>query len=131
MNTVQRVSKGSLSHPLAAGVFYSFIWLALEALVLSVLITTGSVGEDNPVRYTYVVHGIALFIGGIIAGRRSGHKGWYHGGITGFIYMLLVLLIAFLAVDAKLSFDKWMLVIVAFAVGAIGGMIGVNLKKSK
>ncbi|MGZ9584765.1 TIGR04086 family membrane protein [Paenibacillus marinisediminis] len=131
MNSIQRVTQGPLKHPLVAGVFYGFIWLALEALALSILLSTGSAGEDNLVRYTYLVHSIACLFGGFTSGRRSGKKGWYFGGITGVIYMLLVLIIAFLAVDVKLGLDKWLLVLAAFAVGSLGGIIGVNMKKGR
>lgn len=131
MNTVQRVTQGRWNHPVIAGVFYGFIWLAVEALALSVLLTASSTGEENVVRYTYLVHGIALFIAGFTSGKRSGKKGWYYGGLTGVIYMLLILLIAFLSLDVRLGVDKWLLLLPAFATAALGGIIGVNMKKSK
>lgn len=130
MNTVQRVTQRPMNHPIVAGVCYGFIWLALEALALSVLLSAGSAGEDSLVKYTYIVHTIALIIGGFTAGKRSGKRGWYYGGITGALYMLIVLLIGFLAMNVTLGLDKWILLAASFVVSAIGGIIGVNMKRS-
>ncbi|MCE5171719.1 TIGR04086 family membrane protein [Paenibacillus profundus] len=130
MNAIQRVSHWKVSHPLLAGVVYAFVWMALGALALSVMLYSSSASEDDMISYTYIVHAIALFIGGWISGRRSGKKGWYYGGITGLCYSMLVLLIGFLAMDAGLSGTKLLLVLIAFCIGALGGIIGVNMSRT-
>lgn len=129
MNTVQRITQRPMYYPIVAGVCCGFIGLALEALILSVFLNAGPTGEDSLVKYTYIVHAIALLIAGFTAGKRSSNRGWYNGGITGSLYMLIVLLIGFLAMNVSLSWDKWILILLAFVVSAIGGIIGVNMKK--
>lgn len=130
MNAIQNVTRWKLGHPLLAGIVYAFVWMALGALALSVLLYSSSASEDEMKGYIYIVHCIALFIGGWISGKRSGKKGWYYGGMTGIAYALLVILIGFLAMDAGVSLQKFVQTIAAFAVSAIGGIIGVNMSKS-
>ncbi|MCM3289041.1 TIGR04086 family membrane protein [Paenibacillus sp. MER 180] len=130
MNAIQNVTRWKLGHPLVAGIVYAFVWMALGALALSVLLYSSSTSEDEMKGYIYIIHCIALFIGGWTSGRRSGKKGWYYGGMTGIFYVLLVMLIGFLAMDAGVSVQKLVQTVAAFAVSAIGGIIGVNMSKS-
>lgn len=131
MNALQRVSQWKPNHPILAGIVNSFIWMAMGALALSVLLYSSSANEDKTLGYIYLVHIIALFIGGWTAGRRSGRRGWYYGGLTGFCYAMLVLIIGFLAMDAGISLHKLILVAVAGACGALGGIFGVNMSPNK
>lgn len=103
----------------------------MGALALSVLLYSSSATEDKTLGYIYLVHIIALFIGGWTAGRRSGRKGWYYGGLTGFCYAMLVLVIGFLAMDAGITLQKLILVAAACACGALGGIFGVNMSRNK
>ena len=80
--------------------------------------------------YTYIVHGIAAAFGGLTAGRRATSKGWYQGSLTGAFYGIIVLLIGFLALDSAPSGVDLLWVLAAAAIGALGGMFGVNLQKS-
>ncbi|WP_374019648.1 TIGR04086 family membrane protein [Paenibacillus thiaminolyticus] len=131
MNALQRVSQWKPNHPILAGIVNSFIWMAMGALALSVLLYSSSANEDKTLSYIYLVHIIALFIGGWTAGRRSGRRGWYYGGLTGFCYAMLVLIIGFLAMDAGISLQKLILVAAACACGALGGIFGVNMSRNK
>ncbi|CAH8708487.1 TIGR04086 family membrane protein [Paenibacillus thiaminolyticus] len=131
MNALQRVSQWKPNHPILAGIVNSFIWMAMGALALSVLLYSSSANEDKTLSYIYLVHIIALFIGGWTAGRRSGRRGWYYGGLTGFCYAMLVLIIGFLAMDAGISLQKLVLVVAACACSALGGIFGVNMSRNK
>ncbi|UHA74329.1 TIGR04086 family membrane protein [Paenibacillus sp. 481] len=129
MNTVQHVSKWKFGHPILAGVTYAFIWMALGALALSVLLFSNSTNEESLTKYTYIIHTFALLIGGWTAGRRSRYKGWYYGGLTGLLYALLIFIIGFLAMDSDFNGLRMILLIAAFGVSALGGIFGVNTKK--
>ncbi|MCR8846001.1 TIGR04086 family membrane protein [Paenibacillus sp. SC116] len=129
MNAMQRFSSGKLSHPLLAGIGYAFLWLAIGALALSILLVATSTQEDNLTKYSYFVHGFALLIGGWTSGKRSGRKGWYYGGVTGILYALLVFVIGFLALDMQWDAIKWIALAAAFGLSALGGIFGVNVSK--
>jgi len=100
------------------------------AFILSLLLWLTSMQENELSIYTYVVHGISVGIGGFVAGKRAGSKGWYQGGLTGALYGLIILIIGFLALDSP--FDLAMIIGVAavFLIGAVGGIMGVNTRNN-
>ncbi len=81
--------------------------------------------------YTYIIHIFSAIVGGMVSGKRAGKKGWYHGGLTGAFYTLIILLISFLALDNSLHLGNILWIGLAFVIGAIGGMFGVNLRQNK
>lgn len=105
------------------------IWLAVGALLLSLLLQFSSMKESELPSYALAIHAFASFVGGLTSGRRSEKKGWYNGSLLGLLYGLIVLIISFLASDASLSWYSALLLGAVLAAGAFGGMIGVNLKK--
>jgi putative membrane protein (TIGR04086 family) len=115
--------------PLFSGLVYAMIFMLLGTMMTSLLMLATDMQESSVQSYTMSIHGVAMFVGGIIAGKRSGSKGWYHGGMLGLVYSFIVWLIGFLAYDAGLSSDTLFLLGVSFLAGAFGGMIGVNLKR--
>jgi putative membrane protein (TIGR04086 family) len=130
MNPMKNVPKvGVPGSPLLYGVFYSAVWLAAGALLLSLLLRFSSMEESELPRWVWVIHAFSALAGGFTAGKRSGRRGWYTGGLLGLLYGMLILLIGFLAADAKLSSGSAVLMAVAAAAGAAGGMLGINTKK--
>jgi len=129
VNPIKNVSKVSVSSPTLAGAMTACIWLAAGALLLSLLLRFGSMQESSLPMYALGLHGCSSFAGGFSSGKRSGRKGWYFGGALGVVYALLIVLIGFLSVNAGFSAHTWSLLAVVIPAGAIGGMIGVNLKK--
>lgn len=119
---------GKLS-PLFAGLVYAAAVACLSTILLSLLLALTGLREDTLPVYVYFIHGISTAVGGFVAARRSGEKGWYRGGMLGAIYALAVTLISFLGFDARLSTQSFIFLFVCFAVGAIGGMLGVNTRR--
>lgn len=111
------------------GALTACIWLAVGALLLSLILKLSSMQETLLPMYAMTVHGCASFAGGFSSGRRSGRKGWYFGGSLGLLYALIIILIGFLSVNAGFSSHTWNLLAIVVPAGAIGGMIGVNLRK--
>lgn len=111
------------------GALTACIWLGAGALLLSLILKFSSMQEAALPMYAMTVHGCASFAGGLASGKRSGRKGWYFGGGLGILYALIIILIGFLSVNAGFSSHTWNLLAVVIPAGAIGGMIGVNLKK--
>ncbi|MEK3788852.1 MULTISPECIES: TIGR04086 family membrane protein [Paenibacillus] len=131
METIRRWSSARMSHPLLTGVLHAFIWMLIGSLILSTLLWLTHLKEQDLSLYTYLVHGISLFAGGFMSGKRSGQKGWYQGGLTALLYGVIVLLVGFLALDAAVGLQDMLHMAVAFCIGAVGGMIGVNMSHSQ
>jgi len=122
-------SRKLMAMPMLAGITYALIWLAVGALLLSLLLHFTSFKESNLEMMAFVVHSFASFVGGFSAGKRANSKGWYYGASLGIVYGLLIIIVSFLATDVSLSLHSAILLFTVLAAGAIGGMIGVNLRK--
>lgn len=118
-----------ISHPTVSGLWYGFLWMLIGALILSLFLHVGQMQEDNLNVYTYLIHALSIGFGGMVAGKRTGRKGWYQGGLVGILYGVIVLLVSFLALDSKLILNDFLLLIPASLIGMVGGVMGVNLQK--
>ncbi|RUS47698.1 TIGR04086 family membrane protein [Cohnella sp. AR92] len=126
MKSIPQVSGFRIASPVVSGILWAIIWLAAGTLLVSVLLYSSSMGEDEIVPWVFGVHGFASLCGGFVSARRSGRRGWYVGFATGLIYALLVLVSSYLAHDIGWTVRILSLLGVSCAAGAIGGMMGVN-----
>lgn len=131
MHLIRRLFTFRISNPTLSGLFYSFFWMMVGALLLSSLLWSSGMKEQSLSHYIYVVHAVAAAFGGLVSGKRSGRRGWYHGGLTGILYGLMIIIIGFLALDSSLRLGDLLLIAAVVASGAIGGMFGVNLKNNR
>ncbi len=130
MYLIRRLFSWRISSPVLSGLSRSFMWMLLGAIVLSLLLWGSGMKEQDLAMYTYIVHGIAAAFGGLTAGRRASSKGWYQGALTGVFYGVIVLLVGFLALDSSPAGIDGLWVLAAAAIGALGGIFGVNLQKN-
>jgi putative membrane protein (TIGR04086 family) len=129
MNRIKQASQARISSPLISGLIYSLIFMAIGTLVLSLILFSTKTQEDSLSLLTAIAHGISLFVGGWISGKRAGSRGWYHGGMLGLVYSLLILIVGFLAYDAGLNLMSLKLLALFIISAALGGMLGVNSQK--
>jgi putative membrane protein (TIGR04086 family) len=115
--------------PLFSGLMAALVFMLLGTLMTSILMLATNLQESSLYSYTMSIHGVAMLIGGMVAGKRSGTKGWYHGGLLGAVYAFIVWTIGFLAYDAGITEQTLYLAVLSFISGALGGMLGINLKK--
>ncbi|SDY03453.1 TIGR04086 family membrane protein [Thermoactinomyces sp. DSM 45892] len=78
---------------------------------------------------TFLINASSIFTGGLISGKRTERNGWIMGGIQGILYTLILMIIGFLAFDTSLRVEPLIFGICSFGLGALGGMIGINLSK--
>ena len=130
MSSVKQAPKPPvIGPPLLAGVAFSLIWLAAGALLLSFMLHFGNMPESKLGTYALLVHAVSALAGGFSSGKRSERRGWYNGGLLGGIYGLLVIIVSFLASNASVSWHSLLMLGAVLVAGALGGMIGVNLKR--
>lgn len=129
MNPMRNVSQVRITSPLFSGLVYSLIMMTIGTILTSLLLFLTSTQESALHTLTTIIHGVSLFIGGWVSGKRAGNKGWYYGGMLGLIYFLIIFLVGFLAFDAGLNLQSLQLLGIFFASGALGGMLGVNTRK--
>lgn len=129
MLNMKQVSPVRIGSPMLTGLIYAFVSMALAALLASVILSAGNQGEEVLPVYAYIIHSVSTFIGSFASGRKSGSKGWYHGGLLGLFYSVIVLIIGFLSFDKGLDWSILLFAAGAFVIGALGGIFGVNTKK--
>lgn len=123
-------TKKIFAMPLLAGLTYALIWLAAGALIVSIFLQFTSMKESSLSTMAYVIHGVAALVGGLSSGKRADSKGWYYGSALGIVYGIMIIIVSFLASDISPSLHSLLLLAFVVGVGAFGGMIGVNLRKS-
>ncbi|WP_397386617.1 TIGR04086 family membrane protein [Paenibacillus roseipurpureus] len=126
---MKTVSPIRITSPLFSGLLYSFSMMTIGTVLTSLFLLLTSTQESSLHTLTTIIHAVALFIGGWVSGKRAGSRGWYHGGIVGVFYFLLIFLVGFLAFDAGLNLQSLQLLGILFASGALGGILGVNTQK--
>lgn len=122
-------SEGGRFAPLFAGLVYAASVACVATILLSLLLAVTGLREHSLPLYVYFIHGLSVFIGGFVAAKRAGEKGWYRGGMLGAVYGIAVTLISYLGFDAKLSSQTLVFLLVCFLVGAFGGILGINAKR--
>jgi len=117
------------SSPIITGIITTLCLVLAGSLVTSLFLQFSSISENSMPYFTYTVNGISLLVGGYLAGKKGGQKGWYFGGLTGVTYFLVIVLIGFLAFDVAPMLNSLIYLAFSFVVGAIGGIVGVNMAK--
>lgn len=129
MNTFTKVPRIRISSPLLSGLINATICLLAGMIVLSLFLAWTDMKEQSLSVWVYIIHALASTFGGMASGKRAVRKGWYHGGLAGLIYSVIILLAGFLGFDASMDMQTLAMITLSFACGALGGMIGVNRKK--
>ncbi|ACL69640.1 TIGR04086 family membrane protein [Halothermothrix orenii] len=109
------------------GVVLGVVILILLSLILaffSNIITALSLSSLN----TVLIIGNFMIIGfiGFFIARRVEENGWLNGGLGGLIYMAIIILLGTISMPISIG-NIFLLLILGLLVGAIGGIIGINL----
>lgn len=73
---------------------------------------------------------ISIMFGGTCIARRARSKGWLNGSLIGLFYMFILFLLSSITTTG-FKVDKYVLImmLVGIAAGAVGGVVGINLKR--
>lgn len=126
-----------------SGGFASFALGFLKSMAISVVLTLGvflifaiilsytPLGEEAIVYIAYITEIVAALVAGFIPAKRAGTKGLLTGAVSGFLYILIIWIVASLASDGFFM-GSHILTMAGLSViaGAIGGITGVNTKSS-
>ncbi len=106
--------------------------ITIPVFLLFALILTNT---DFPEKFVSTAVIITTIISVLTAGSTSTrglkNKGWLNGGLVGFIYMLVLYLLSSILFN-NFTINKYVVTMTVIGVltGAIGGIMGINLKKS-
>lgn len=72
---------------------------------------------------------ISLFIGGFVIGKRTGKKGWLEGIKLGLIFLFVLTIFNYLALDTSFTLKTIIYYLILTSSSTFGSMIGVNKYK--
>ncbi|WP_096188247.1 TIGR04086 family membrane protein [Evansella halocellulosilytica] len=108
-------------------------------LTILVLVITVSFITSLLLRFTSLQEGslgwiligfsfLAMFFGGLVAGGRSGEKGWLAGAVTAILYTVVIFLVQFLGYNQGFDLQQLMMHSGYLIAAVLGGMFGVNIR---
>lgn len=116
-----------LIRPILSGILSIVSILFAFSLMISLLLHFTMIKEASVHWFLLPITLLTLFIGGVIAGYKSGQKGWYFGGVTGLAFLLIAWLVSFLGFDMLVTLKSLLIYLAYLLLAMIGGMFGVNM----
>lgn len=119
-NNIKRVLKGSA---------FSILITLIGLLIYSIILSYTSVAESTIPTIIIIITGISILIGSTISTANIKKNGIVNGILVGLIYISLIyLLSSIITGNFLLNINSIIMIIVSGLTGAVGGIIGVNMK---
>lgn len=111
------------------GIAISMILSLLMMLILSMVLSFSSVKENVIMPTVIFISAFSILVSSFLVAKRIESKGIIYGSLLGLIYMLMLyLLSSILNFDFSLNTNAVVMITFGIVGGAIGGVLGVNLK---
>ncbi|MTI70951.1 MAG: TIGR04086 family membrane protein [Firmicutes bacterium] len=108
---------------------FSYIFTIIFFIIFALILTYTSI----PDKYLPIMNSITMILsialGSIYMGIKADNKGWLNGALVGILYMIILTIISLIMIKS-FNLDLYLMLkyLISIITGAIGGMIGVNLK---
>lgn len=105
-----------------------FVMSFLMILVYALILSFSSVSDASMTKVTQTILIISIAIASAYGGKKARRKGWLFGGGLGLLFAILMIPFS-MAFGDQLVVDIYLMakLVLSAVVGAIGGIIGVNL----
>lgn len=113
------------------GILAAYVITVPVFMLFSLLLTNIDFPQRLIMPVVVVTTIISVLFAGSIAAKGAKSRGWLNGGIVGLIYMIVLYIISSL-VFKNFEINRYVLTmaVIGMLTGAIGGIIGINVKKS-
>ena len=126
---MEKIFKNSMSHSIVKGVGISIILTLALFIILGICLANTKLSEGIIKPAIIIISGISILAGTSIGTINLENKGIFRGAIIGFLYIFILYLISSILLrDFSLNIYSIIMFIVSFLCGAVGGIIGVNIK---
>ncbi len=119
------------ARPLGIGAAVGVVTCLVSLLVMAALLLT----QDTPQNFVSPLALVALvvgcFVGGVTAARIAGKNGWLMGLSCGGVLFLLLLLASGFAPFQNTATHPLLKLAVMLLSAAVGGIVGINLKRKR
>ncbi|MFY9414402.1 MAG: TIGR04086 family membrane protein [Tepidanaerobacteraceae bacterium] len=110
------------------GVFFAYLFAIFLFLVLAFIMYFSSISENIIPKAVIIISAVSILLGGINTTKDLESMGWLHGGLVGFIYTGILIILSFIIVPSfALSINIAIDIFISFLVGVVAGIIGVSL----
>lgn len=114
--------------PAAEGVLRGFIITVVLLLIFAVVMTFTEVSEKASSTFYLVTTILSIMYGSIYAVRKIKRRGWLVGIIVTILYLLVLYIVSVVSGNpAVIGTDRIPRILLAIIVGALSGIIGINL----
>lgn len=111
------------------GILVSIGITLIMIFALSVILSTSDVKESVVMPTVIFITAFSILIGGFIITKKLDEKGIIYGSILGVSYMVFLYLISsIMNFDFSLNINSFVMIAIGVIGGAVGGILGVNLK---
>ncbi len=118
--------------PLATGAVVGVLACLACLVLLAVLLLTQETPQTAVTPLSLVALVTGAFVGGVTAARTAGQNGWLMGLCCGgVLFLLLMLLGGFAMLRDTQAAHTWVKLAIMAAAGAVGGIVGINLRKRR
>ena len=104
--------------------------ILLLTFIMTILSYFNIIGDKFTSFFKIMVPVISLFIGGIKLGEKSNKKGWLEGLKLGLIFIILLIIFEFLALDNSFKVKNIIFYIIIIISSIFGSMVGISIKKT-
>jgi len=112
------------------GSIIAFIITSIAILIFSILLTSTNISENVIPVVVTVITGISILIASSLSTLAVKKNGFLYGSGVGLFYVFILYLCSSILInDFSLESESIIMMIVAIITGAIGGIVGVNMKK--
>lgn len=112
------------------GVIASYIFTFISFLIFSIILSNTNISDTYISSVITVISIISILLGSAFCTKKATSQGLVWGSIVGLIYSLIIYLISSIfLIGFTSSTSTIYLIILSILFGAIGGIVGINLKR--
>lgn len=120
-----------IARPIVIGACVGAISCLLVLLVMAAVMAAQNIPKAAVTPMAIVSAAFGSFIGGIVSAKISGEKGLLYGAGAGLLLYVVVIIAGFAVLQDVRGTTILVKLAVMVASGAVGGIIGVNLKRRR
>ena len=112
------------------GVIISYIFTFISFLIFAILLSTTNISDSYIPGVICIISILGILIGSASCTKKANSQGLLWGSFVGIIYSAILYAISsLLFVGFNLPLSSFYLIALSILFGAIGGVVGINLKR--
>ena len=110
------------------GVFNAYLFTIFLFLILALIMYFTKVSESIIPKAVVAISAVSISLGGVRTTKDVESMGWLHGGLVGFLYMGILVMLSFLIMPSfSFGWNIALDLFLGFLVGVLAGILGVSL----